>query len=400
MAPLQRLIQSMPPLAPSFWLWPGAVSGITLLHMDKTSSDHEKAPKGTGSPETRRRRGPLGTTGMVGLALAVVAGVWTACWLSMANWVETGIDDWIADQQRKGVRFSYDSLEVSGFPFWLNVRMEGASMLVARAQAWEWRLPALAVGLRPWRLTEISVDMSGFHQFFGARLVDLMSRKLVAVIHVQKGGAWRGTLKGEGVSAVSSRAGKLLARRVAVDVHWGGNQPEARQSPLRIDLSGDDVEVPAAWSLPLGREFAMLRLAAHVTGPMKPLRNPDFLVRWRDDGGTLELTRLSLEYGPLRLDGDGTFALDHDLQPMGAFVARAEGFMETLDALRSHNMIGIGQAAAMKLALMVLAHKPAGGPPHLEAPLALQDREITLKSLPIMKVPRINWSRVIKLRPL
>ena len=74
--------------------------------------------------------------------------------------------------------------------------------------------------------------------------------------------------------------------------------------------------------------------------------------------------------------------------------------METLDALRSHNMIGIGQATAMKLVLMVLAQKPAGGPLHLEAPLALQDREITLKSLPIMKVPRINWSRVIRLRPL
>ena len=400
MAPGQRVIQSMPLPVPSFWLWSSAVPGITLLTMNTISSDHEEAPKGTGPLKTRRRRGPLGTAGIFGFSLAVVAGVWTVCWLSMAKWLETGIDDWIADQQGKSVRFRYDSLEVSGFPFWLNVRLEGASMLSQRGQAWEWRLPALAVGLRPWRLTEISVDMSGLHQFFGARRVDLMLRKLGAVIHIQRRGAWRGTLKGEGVSAEFAGAGTLLANRVAVDVHWGGNQLETRQSPLRIDLSGDNIEVPAVWSLPLGRKVAMLRLAAHLAGPLKPMRNPESLIRWRDDGGTLELTRLSLKYGPLRLDGDGTFALDHDLQPMGAFVARVEGLMETLDALRLYNMIGIGQATAIKLALMILAHKPADGMPYLEAPLALQDREITLKSLPIMQVPRINWARVMRLRAL
>jgi hypothetical protein len=99
------------------------------------------------------------------------------------------------------------------------------------------------------------------------------------------------------------------------------------------------------------------------------------------------------------VDGDGTFALDGDLQPMGTFVARADGLMETLDLLRLRNMISIGQATAVKLMLMVLAHQPAGGPPRLEAPLTLQDREVTLKSLPIMKVPRIDWSRVIGQRP-
>ena len=387
------------PLAPSFWLWPGAVNGITLPHMDKTSFDDQETPQETRSPATKRRRWPFGTIGMVVLTLAVVAGVWTAYWLYMVDRVEKGIDDWIANQQRQGVRFSYESLEVSGFPFWLNVRMEGASMLLERGQSWEWRPPVLAASIRPWRLTEIDVDLSGSHQFVGARRVNLMSRKLGAVIHVQGRGAWRGTLKGEGVSAEFSRVGTLSAKRVALNVHWGGNRLAAGQSPLRLDLDGDNIEVPAAWSLPLGRGVAKLRLAAYVAGPLKLLRDRDVLVRWRDDGGTLELSRLSLEYGPLLVDGDGTFALDDDLQPMGTFVARAEGLMETLDALRLRNMIGIGQATAVKLMLMVLAHQSAGGPPRLEAPLTLQDREVTLKSLPIMKVPRIDWSRVIRQRP-
>ena len=36
---------------------------------------------------------------------------------------------------------------------------------------------------------------------------------------------------------------------------------------------------------------------------------------------------------------------------------------------------------------------------NLARSLTLQDREVTLKSLPIMKVPRIDWSRVIRQRP-
>ena len=387
------------PLAPSFWLWPDAVNGITLPHMDKTSFDSQERPQETRSQATKRRRWPFGTISMVVLTLALVAGVWAAYWLYIVDRVETGIDDWVAYQQRQGVRFSYESLEVSGFPFWLNVRMEGASMLFERGQSWEWRPPVLVAGIRPWRLTEIDLDLSGSHQFVGARRVDLMSRKLSAVIYVQRRGAWRGTLKGEGVSAEFSHVGNLSAKRVALNVHWGGNRLAAGQSPLRLDLGGDNIEVPATWSLPLGRGVAKLRLAAYVAGPLQLQRDRDVLVRWRDDGGTLELTRLSLEYGPLLVDGDGTFALDDDLQPIGTFVARAEGLMETLDALRLRNMIGIRQAMAVKLMLMALAYQPAGGPPRLEASLTLQDREVTLKSLPIMKVPRIDWSRVIRQRP-
>ena len=384
------------PMAMAFWLWPGVATETTLRNMNKIKFDDQDTPKETGGLANKRLRWPFRTTGMA--VLALVAVVWTAYWLSIAERVETGINDWIADQQRKGWQVSYKSLEMSGFPFWLNVRMEGASMLIERGQSLEWRPPVLAARIRPWRPAEIDVDLGGLHQLIGESRVDLMSRELGAVVHVQRSGAWRGTLKGEDVSAEFSRAGTLSANRVAIDVHWGSKLLEAGQSPLRLDLAGDNIQLPAAWSLPLGNDVTLLRLTASVAGQLKSLRDPDVLVRWRDDGGALELNRFSLEYGPLRLDGDGTFALDHDLQPMGAFAARAEGFMETLDALRSRNIIGIRQATAAKLVLMVLAHQPSGGSPHIKVPLTLQDREITLKSLMIMKVPRIDWSHVLSQR--
>ena len=344
----------------------------------------------------KRLRSPFRTTSMVVLALALVAGVWTAYWLSIAERIEIGINDWIADQQSKGGQISYKSLDLFGFPFWLNVRMEGASILVERGQSLEWRPPVLVARIRPWRPAKIDVDLRGLHQLIGESRVNLISRELGAVVHVQRSGAWRGTLKGEDVSAEFSRAGTLSAKRVAIDFHWGSKWLEAEKLPLRLDLAGDNIQLPAAWSLPLGNDVTMLRLTASVAGRLKSLRDPDVLVRWRDDGGTLELNRFSLEYGPLHLDGDGTFALDNDLQPMGAFAARAEGFMETLDALRLRNIIGNRQAAAAKLVLMALADQPSGGLPYLKVPLTLQGQEVTLKSMVIMKVPRIDWSHVLR----
>ena len=72
--------------------------------------------------------------------------------------------------------------------------------------------------------------------------------------------------------------------------------------------------------------------------------------------------------------------------------------METLDAFQSRDTIDIGQATALKLLLTILAHQPAGRPPYLEVPLTLQDREVTLKTLVIKKLPRINWSHVLTQR--
>ena len=392
----QRFINTL--MTRSFWLWPCAVAVIKLPHMKNMTLDDQETPKETGSLLMKRRRLLFDTTSVVLLALAVVAGVWTALWLAMADAIETGISDWIADQQHQGVKYNYKSLEVSGFPLWFKVRIKGASALVERMQSLEWRAPTLAARIRPWRPAEIDVDLSGLHQFVGFKRIDLTSHELGAKVHLLGSGAWRGKLKGKDVSTEFPRVGALSAKRLAIDFQWRGKRVEAGQSPLRLDLTGENIQLPAAWLLPLGSVVAVLRLTAYVTKPLKPLRDPEALVQWRDAGGTLELNRLSLEYGPLHLDGDGTFALDDDLQPMGAFVARAEGFMETLDAFQSRDTIDIGQATALKLMLMILAHQPAGRPPYLEVPLTLQDREVILKSLVIKKLPRINWSHVLTQR--
>ena len=56
---------------------------------------------------------------------------------------------------------------------------------------------------------------------------------------------------------------------------------------------------------------------------------------WRDAGGTVEVDRMTFAYGPLKLEANGTVALDTGLQPQAAFSIRAEGVFRAVEALKA-----------------------------------------------------------------
>jgi hypothetical protein len=70
-----------------------------------------------------------------------------------------------------------------------------------------------------------------------------------------------------------------------------------------------------------------------LTGPPPWDGTPNALTRWRDAGGTFELHELAFAWSGLKLEGDGTFALDDQLRPEGAFAFRLDGLQATLQRL-------------------------------------------------------------------
>ena len=113
---------------------------------------------------------------------------------------------------------------------------------------------------------------------------------------------------------------------------------------------------------------------------------------WRDGGGALEIRRLALIWGPLDLTASATLALDEQLQPMGAGSARVVGYAETLDALAAHAAISRSAATAAKAVLSLLAHTPEdGSPPDVEVPLTLQYRTLSMRQVPLVRLPELDW---------
>ncbi len=168
---------------------------------------------------------------------------------------------------------------------------------------------------------------------------------------------------------------------------------QAGEAALVFSLDAEAVGLPAPIARSLGPRIANLTLQGALDGPVPRTRAlAERAAGWRDGGGTLEIQRLAVNWGPLDLTASATLALDEQLQPMGAGSARVVGYAETLDALATHGAISKSAATAAKAVLSLLAHTPEdGSPPDVEVPLTLQYRTLSMRQVPLVRLPELDW---------
>src|SRR5262249_5261499 len=133
-------------------------------------------------------------------------------------------------------------------------------------------------------------------------------------------GAWPGfiDLRVENLRADIPNAGGAGAQslRLHTDSAVAAKSGEAA---LVFSLDGDDVRWPSALARPLGARIAKLQVEGTLNGPVPVGRTPaEQAAAWRDGGGSVEIRRFAVAWGPLDLSGTATLALDDQLQPMGA----------------------------------------------------------------------------------
>jgi hypothetical protein len=116
------------------------------------------------------------------------------------------------------------------------------------------------------------------------------------------------------------------------------------------------------------------------------------LENWRDRGGTIELEKLKIEHGPLKIQTEGTLALDGKLQPIGALTAQLKGFYETIDALKKLGVVKARNAITAKMFMGVLSRTPAGGgPPVLNIAITAQNQNLYVGPVRLLQLPEVNW---------
>ena len=162
---------------------------------------------------------------------------------------------------------------------------------------------------------------------------------------------------------------------------------------VAFSLKAETISPPSGIVRPFGPHIANLEVDGTLSGPV-----PDGhtlaaqATAWRDGGGSLEIQHLAVVWGPLDLTASATLALDDQLQPMGAGSARLVGYAETLDALAAHAAISRSAATATKAVLSLLAHNPEdGSPPDVEVPLTLQYRTLSMRQVPLVRLPEVDW---------
>ena len=349
-------------------------------------------------------------------ALAALTAVYAGYWNYLAGQVRDGIEQWAADRRAEGYGAEYAAIAVGGFPFWLDAEISAPALTApGRDQPWSWRGPTMVLKARPWAWNRVQVLVPGRHRVTAMaggkrRQYDIEAGMAAMTLWFRRGLAVRAGLSLSGVAVSSGTAGivgSLDAAVITVE-----RPPEAPSSPsLSVGIEAKVINLPQEPVAGLGRTTKRLILAAAVKGDLPKTLDSAALARWRDNGGTLDVSHLDIRHGPLDLTGDGTGALDADMQPIGAFTLSVRGFNEALDRLAAAGIIKPNAAALVKTVLDMMARGGDGksdtgpdteadtetGPdsmPQLKVSLSVQDGKLYIGPVAVAEVPVVRWPQV------
>lgn len=329
------------------------------------------------------------------LLLAIAAGIigYAIYWRALANRVEDEVHRWVAERNAEGWQVGHGGIAIDGFPGRLVVTVaEPEFAWPEDALGFAWAGEELIGHLQPWNLRHVIVDLGESHRF--AWTAEGRRREAM------------GTAEGAIASLVFDNAGQLA--RAAVDVaapslsggglseplsaarlqlharRDRGEQPAAPAAAiLQLAMQAEQVALPPELAGPLGRDMPSLRVSVAMPEPLP--RGPEALAAWRDDGGSVELERLEMTWGPLSTEGQGTLSLDREMRPLGALTVELRGFAATIDALVAAGQIRPKDAGPAKLMLGLLASRDEQGQV-LRAPVSAQDGRLYLGPVALLRL--------------
>ncbi len=323
--------------------------------------------------------------------LAIGAGAYSAWWFWLAGEAHARFESWVEGEQAHGRNVSYENFTVSGYPGPLLINVDTLSIDHVPG-GWTLSMPAVDVTLKPWK----------FNVLTGSAL----SPANLAVRTGPATGTYQLQMAQNTFQAVISRAASLDLAFKGVDIQNLGTGEKLRTDTLTasltrgsvpiyatLELEAKEITLPATLNAALGDELKSLQLRVDASGTYLPNGlNANSLEAWRVNGGALDVTNLAIIHGPLGMKGAGTFALDENLQPVGAFTAKITGYNAAIDALSRINAIPPGNAAIAKIVLSAIAKVPnGGGPKMIEVPLSAQDQYLTVGPVQLLRLPRIVW---------
>jgi hypothetical protein len=348
-------------------------------------------------------------------ALVVIGGGHALVWRWAVQTVSTQYAVWVAQQRAAGWIVTSGEPMRGGYPLAAQLvlpqtHIEEASKSGPSRIGWTGERVVLGVALLHPRTLVISAE--GLQRLRLANDAELPFRadRLTATIPLEPGAPARSV----DIAATNLRAGLPMPTRQDADAQGdpptaagltvallalhAESKPSAAQGEAALSFSGSAQDIglpppPAGRTWPLGARIASVSLEGAVNGPVPRLADPTAKATgWRDGGGTLEIGRFAIGWGPLGLNGSATLALDEHMQPMGTAAAHILGYAEALDALALNGAITPRTASAAKVVLSLMAKEPeGGGAPQVDVPLTLQDRKLAMGRIPLAILPELVW---------
>lgn len=330
------------------------------------------------------------------LLLAALAALHTGLWRSASAALAQGFEEWAAQRRALGWAVGHGLPARGGWPFAVTltvpqITVNGSARTTPPDALWEAESLELRVGLLEWDRLVVAargrqrLRLPGLEIPFAADRMEL-------TLPLEGGNFPREAVLETERLRLNSPFGAFELREGSLALRTRLSATEGEPA-LAIELAGQDVTLPGPGPGAMGSRVTLLALEAAISGPLPTQRHPTQRAEaWRDAGGSIEISRAELRWGPVAAHLSATGTLDEALQPMGAGQLRVSGAAEAVDALIAAGWLARRAAGPARAMVTMLARPGAeGGPPLLELPVTLAERRIGLHRLPLARLPALEW---------
>ncbi len=338
---------------------------------------------------------------LVAIALVVLVAAYCLYWFVLTRIVAADIANWRDQQRAQGYAVTFaEQPAIDGFPFSVRAHL-GTPDITGPGGLWRWQGPETELRLAPWAPLDLVFIAPGHHHVSLAgnapRDIALDAGALTFGLDLSYAGqATDVSLDVDKVTAVDSVAGTTAVVSVKAQGHlpWP-DKPGPEVSSLDFTVDAGGVTLPQTVRAALGQRLDRIHLVAQWMGALPQTLPREALATWRDGGGVIQLHDGEIDWGPISASGNGTIALDENMQPLVAGIVKVAGLPETLDMLVAAGMIPQGQANLAKMMFGAMAATPAGGGrPQVSLPLTIQDDFVYMGPIKLAPLQPIDWTQI------
>ncbi|MFZ5608068.1 MAG: DUF2125 domain-containing protein [Pseudomonadota bacterium] len=339
------------------------------------------------------------------IVIALIALAWSGYWLVARARFIAALDGEEAALPGRAIHLAYARRQLGGFPFRLIATYDKAVVTGAGAgYGWGVRGDKVALIAQPWNRHHVilhapdaqvalSLDWADGEGRLGGHSATMKAGTLQASLSSVPGrGPKRLSLVASKVAGETTLFGIGPFTAADMELHLRWPKPSAAKDegliePIVLEpaLRIADVTLQGRALGALGPRLDSLIIDASLSGPAIPSREAAALAAWRDAGGTLDVPRLVLRWGPLEVTGSGTLALDDALRPLGALALDAQGLDAALATLEASNRIDGKAAELLRITLQLLTERKAEAA-RTRVPVNIQEGIVSIGPVGIVRV--------------
>lgn len=336
-------------------------------------------------------------------------------WFYAANLIEERLLAEVEFLKSKSLNIEHGPISVNGFPFHIDIQIDGLYVTSTKNDQFALSLEG---------------PLHGTGSLFSPTKIMLITHDKLKVVTTQSASGVQNGETQSGDVVLSADQTKMIfdfsdhaaseevasAKDIQVfltDVSIPSLQAKPESLSFRVErhdsdpfltniyLDAKEVEFAEKLIPSLPKTIQHAHFEFSVKGKLKPdLPMDQFVYQWYDSGGMVDVSKMILEWGAIKVAGSGTFSLDESLQPIASFSTEFIGLEETLSILKDQKMINSAVQNIVIFALSPFKEKRAvlaESKTEIYHKLSLsvqsngEDNDFIIGTIPVFRFPHINW---------